>query len=99
MSRTLRLLKRHLLSPADERELRLSAGSVADECHAVSRQAASKVSEKYSQMKLQMKREALAKTEPPRKRANEGGLSFCPGATELTGFAHSLGHSEKQRIG
>jgi integrase len=53
---------------------RLSAGGVADEwVTQLLRQGDAKVFKKYSQMKLQMKREALAKLN---RRANEGGLSF-----------------------
>jgi integrase len=45
---------------------RLSAGGVADEwVTQLLRQGDAKVFKKYSQMKLQMKREALAKTKPP----------------------------------
>jgi integrase len=62
---------------------RLSAGGVADEwVTQLLRQGDAKVFKKYSQMKLQMKREALTKLN---RRANEGGLGF--------GFWHSLGHS------
>ena len=53
---------------------RLSAGGVADEwVTQLLRQGDAKVFKKYSQMKLQMKREALAKLN---RLANEGGLSF-----------------------
>jgi integrase len=53
---------------------RLSAGGVADEwVTQLLRQGDAKVFKKYSQMKLQMKREALAKLN---RKANEGGLSF-----------------------
>jgi len=53
---------------------RLSAGGVADEwVTQLLRQGDAQVFKKYSQMKLQMKREALAKLN---RRANEGGLSF-----------------------
>jgi integrase len=53
---------------------RLSAGGVADEwVTQLLRQGDAKVFKKYSQMKLQMKREALAKLN---RHANEGGLSF-----------------------
>jgi integrase len=53
---------------------RLSAGGVADEwVTQLLRQGDAKVFKKYSQMKLQMKREALAKLN---RQANEGGLSF-----------------------
>jgi integrase len=51
---------------------RLSAGGVADEwVTQMLRQSDSKVFKKYSQMQLQMKREALAKLD---RRANERGL-------------------------
>lgn len=53
---------------------RLSAGGVADEwVTQLLRQGDAKVFKKYSQMKLQMKREALAKLN---RHANEGGSSF-----------------------
>lgn len=53
---------------------RLSAGGVADEwVTQLLRQGDAKVFKKYSQMKLQMKREALIKLN---RQANEGGLSF-----------------------
>ncbi len=53
---------------------RLSAGGVADEfATQLLRQGDAKVFKKYSQMKLQMKREALAKLN---RNANEGGKSF-----------------------
>lgn len=53
---------------------RLSAGGVADEfVTQLLRQGDAKVFKKYSQMKLQMKREALDKLN---RRANEGGSSF-----------------------
>jgi integrase len=53
---------------------RLSAGGVADEwVTQLLRQGDAKVFKKYSHMKLQMKREALAKLN---RQANEGGLSF-----------------------
>ena len=53
---------------------RLSAGGVVDEwVTQMLRQGDAKVFKKYSQMKLQMKREALAKLN---RQANEGDLSF-----------------------
>ena len=53
---------------------RLSAGGVADEfVTQLLRQGDAKVFKKYSQMKLQMKREALAKLN---RQANESGPSF-----------------------
>ena len=52
---------------------RLSAGGVADEwVTQLLRQGDAKVFKKYSQMKLQMKREALTKLN---RHANEGGNS------------------------
>jgi integrase len=54
---------------------RLSAGGVADEwVTQLLRQGDAKVFKKYSQMKLQMKREVLAKLN---RRANETGPGFC----------------------
>ena len=53
---------------------RLSAGGVADECVTqLLRQGDAKVFKKYSQMKLQMKREALGKLNC---QANESGKGF-----------------------
>jgi len=53
---------------------RLSAGGVADEwVTQMLRQTDAKVFKKYSQMKLQMKREALQKLN---RQANESGRSF-----------------------
>jgi integrase len=53
---------------------RLSAGGVADEWVVqLLRQGDAKVFKKYSQMKLQMKREALEKIN---RHANEAALSF-----------------------
>lgn len=53
---------------------RLSAGGVADEwVSQLLRQTDAKVFKKYSQMKLQMKREALEKLN---RQANEGGRNF-----------------------
>ena len=53
---------------------RLSAGGVADEwVTQLLRQGDAKVFKKYSQMKLQMKREALAKLN---RQANESGPGF-----------------------
>ncbi len=53
---------------------RLSAGGVADEWGAqLLRQGDAKVFKKYSQMKLQMRREALQKLN---RRANEGQAGF-----------------------
>ena len=53
---------------------RLSAGGVADEwVTQLLRQGEAKVFKKYSQMKLQMKREALQKLN---RKANEGGPGF-----------------------
>jgi len=54
--------------------MRLSAGGVADEwVTQLLRQGDAKVFKKYSQMKLQMKREALAKLN---RLANETGSGF-----------------------
>jgi integrase len=56
---------------------RLSAGGVADEwVTQLLRQGDAKVFKKYSQMKLQMKREALAKLN---RQANESGAGFVTG--------------------
>jgi len=63
----------------------LSAGGVADEwVTQLLRQGDAKVFKKYSQMKLQMKREALAKL---KRRANEGGLSFGTAQPDHVGLA------------
>lgn len=63
---------------------RLSAGGVADEwVTQLLRQGDAKVFKKYSQMKLQMKREALAKLN---RQANEGGFSFGTVPTNQVGF-------------
>ena len=57
---------------------RLSAGGVADEwVTQLLRQGDAKVFKKYSQMKLQMKREALAKLN---RKANDKGSSGTGGA-------------------
>ena len=54
---------------------RLSAGGVADEwVTQLLRQGDAKVFKKYSQMKLQMKREALTEAESARERARDGVL-------------------------
>ena len=56
---------------------RLTAGGVADEwVTQLLRQGDAKVFKKYSQMKLQMKREALLKLN---RQANEQGASFDTG--------------------
>jgi hypothetical protein len=52
---------------------KLRAGGVVDEWGTLLRQADAKVFKKYSQMKLQMKREALAKLN---RQANKGGPGF-----------------------
>jgi integrase len=63
---------------------RLSAGGVADEwVTQLLRQGDAKVFKKYSQMKLQMKREALAKLN---RRANESGNSFGTDSKTEKGF-------------
>ena len=72
---------------------RLSAGGVADEwVTQLLRQGDAKVFKKYSQMKLQMKREALAKLN---RQANESGPGFgTVQAQSETGFWHSFGTVE-----
>ena len=63
---------------------RLSAGGVADEfVTQLLRQGDAKVFKKYSQMKLQMKREALSKLN---RNANEGGKGFDTVRPKLEGF-------------
>ena len=63
---------------------RLSAGGVADEwVTQLLRQGDAKVFKKYSQMKLQMKREALAKLN---RQANESGSSFGTASQTDKGF-------------
>jgi hypothetical protein len=63
---------------------RLSAGGVADEwVTQLLRQGDAKVFKKYSQMKLQMKREALQKLN---RKANEGQSSFDTEKVNLWGF-------------
>lgn len=58
---------------------RLSAGGVADEwVTQLLRQGDAKLFKKYSQMKLRMKREALAKLN---RQANEGGLGLVTAQT------------------
>ncbi len=72
---------------------RLSAGGVADEwVTQLLRQGDAKVFKKYSQMKLQMKREALAKLN---RQANESGLGFgtAQGPTE-PGFGQRNSESD-----
>ena len=67
---------------------RLSAGGVADEfVTQLLRQGDAKVFKKYSQMKLQMRREALAKLN---RHANEGGRSFGTGGQTEKGFGTVL---------
>ena len=71
---------------------RLSAGGVADEwVTQLLRQGDAKVFKKYSQMKLQMKREALEKLN---RHANEIGKGSGTVKAELTGFWHSSGTVE-----
>jgi hypothetical protein len=67
---------------------RLSADSVADEwVTQLPRQGDAKVFQKYSQMKLQMKREALAKLN---RQANESGFEFWHSTEPFwAGFWHS----------
>ena len=68
---------------------RLSAGGVADEwVTQLLRQGDAKVFKKYSQMKLQMKREALAKLN---RQANESGQGFGSRRLIRAGFWHSFG--------
>ena len=55
------------------------------------RQGDAKVFKKYSQMKLQMKREALAKFN---RQANESGPSFGTVQPNQKGFWHSFGTVE-----
>jgi hypothetical protein len=60
---------------------RLSAGGVADEwVTQMLRQTDAKVFKKYSQMKLQMKREALTRLD--RKAGEAAGKSFDTGGDE-----------------
>ena len=67
---------------------RLSAGGVADEwVTQMLRQGDAKVFKKYSQMKLQMKREALQKLN---RKANEEPAGFCHGEGQLMGFCHGF---------
>ena len=68
---------------------RLSAGGVADEwLTQLLRQGDAKVFKKYSQMKLQMKREALQKLN---RKANEGQSSFD--TAKVMGFVTVLPRS------
>ena len=70
---------------------RLSAGGVADEwVTQLLRQGDAKVFKKYSQMKLQMKREGSAEVEPARER---GASGFCHGEGERWGFVTVLPRS------
>jgi len=64
---------------------RLSAGGVADEwVTQLLRQGDAKVSKKYSQMKLQMKRRMKAGQVLTRRRSTEGVLSrFCHGRSDF----------------
>ncbi|MFY9727167.1 MAG: site-specific integrase [Bryobacteraceae bacterium] len=67
---------------------RLSAGGVADEwVTQLLRQGDAKVFKKYSQMKLQMKREALAKLN---RQANESGIGFDTASQTKKGFGTVL---------
>jgi integrase len=67
---------------------RLSAGGVADEwVTQMLRQGDSQVFKKYSQMKLQMKREALAKLN---RQANEMAGTLCQNSPANTGFGTVL---------
>ena len=68
-----------------------SAGGVADEwVTQLLRQGDAKVFKKYSQMKLQMKREALAKLN---RHANEGGSGFGTAGQTGKGFDTVLAQS------
>ena len=74
---------------------RLSAGGVADEwVTQLLRQGDAKVFKKYSQMKLQMKREALAKID---RKANDKGNSGT-GEDFVKGFWHSFGTVAAQTV-
>ena len=67
----------------------MSAGGVADEwVTRLLRQGDAKVFKKYSQMKLQMKREALEKLN---RRANETGPSFGPVKVNWWGLMAQFG--------
>ena len=72
---------------------RLSAGGVADEwVTQLLRQGDAKVFKKYSQMKLQMKREALAKLNRQATRAESSfGTAQANGSRVLAQFWHSWG--------
>jgi integrase len=73
---------------------RLSAGGVADEfVTQMLRQGDAKVFKKYSQMKLQMKREGLAKLN---RHANEGGKSFGTVQVNRTGSDTVLTQPERR---
>ena len=73
---------------------RLSAGGVADEwVTQMLRQTDAKVFKKYSQMKLQMKRETLQKLN---RTANEGGV--LRQLEEQPGFATVLQRSQSRAI-
>lgn len=70
---------------------RLNAGGVADEwVTQLLRQGDAKVFKKYSQMKLQMKREALQKLN---RQANESSRSFDTERPNLWGFVTVLPRS------
>ena len=80
---------------------RLSAGGVADEwVTQLLRQGDAKVFKKYSQMKLQMKREALAKLN---RQANETGPGFGTVLARLNRvlaqFWHSRGKGTAKAMG
>jgi hypothetical protein len=67
---------------------RLSAGGVADEwVTQMLRQGDSQVFKKYSQMKLQMKREALPKLN---RQANEMAETLCQNSSAVDGFGTVL---------
>jgi integrase len=70
---------------------RLSAGGVADEwVTQLLRPGDAKVLKKYSNMKLQMKREALTK---PNRQANKGDFEFWHGAAKLRRVLAQFWHS------
>ncbi len=77
----------HLRPAFDVRDAGLSAGGVADEwVTQLLRQGDAKVFKKYSQMKLQMKREALQKMN---RQANEGDRVLTRKG-QLMGFCHGF---------
>ena len=81
---------------------RLSAGGIADEwVTQLLRQGDAQVFKRYSQMKLQMKREALQKLN---RSANEGGLlrqsgEFCDSRGPKTDQSNGGAYQKRSRIG